>query len=174
MPPVIPVMTQRNRSWNSPIAALVVAGIGALFGFGVQAVGNAAQADSQAQATADRRSVWDGVYTATQAARGQSQYGYSCGRCHLEELQGDSSKDVPALNDERFLKYWSGHTVKELFDLTANTMPVDSPASLRAASYLDILAYILQMNQFPAGGDELDPERLDRIVIEKVPSATGR
>ncbi len=68
----------------------------------------------------------------------------------------------------------AGVQVKELFDLTANTMPVDSPASLRVASYLDILAYILQMNQFPAGGDELGPERLDRIVIEKVPSATGR
>jgi hypothetical protein len=56
-----------------------------------------------------------------------------------------------------------------LFDLTAKTMPADSPASLRASSYLDVLAYIFQMNQFPSGSDELDPERLDRIVIEKTP-----
>jgi cytochrome c5 len=170
----IPLMRERHRSRESQIAALILVGIGVLLGLDQHAVGSAAKPAAQAQQAVDRRSVWDGVYTAQQAERGQAQYGYSCGRCHQQELQGDSSRDIPPLNDEAFLKYWNGRSVKELFDLTAKTMPADSPASLRAASYLDVLAYIFQMNQFPSGGDELDPERLDRIVIEKVPSATGR
>lgn len=148
--------------WKLPVATLALAGIAA-----------AAAPIPQEQGAAGRRSVWDGVYTDEQATRGQMQYAYSCGRCHLQELQGDSSRDVPPLNDERFLKYWSGRTLKELFDLTSKTMPADGPASLRAKSYLDLLAYLLQMNKFPAGSLELDPERLDRIVFETVPSGTN-
>jgi cytochrome c5 len=162
-------MRERHRSRELHVAALILVGIGVLLGFDQHAVGSAAKALAQTQQAVDRRSVWDGVYTAQQAARGQMQYEYSCGRCHQPELQGDSSRDIPPLNDESFLKYWNGRTVKEMFDLTAKTMPVDSPASLRASSYLDVLAYIFQMNRFPSGSDELDVERLDRIVIEKRP-----
>jgi mono/diheme cytochrome c family protein len=162
-------MTERYRSRQPRAAALILVGIGVLLGFVQHAVGSAVKPAAQAPQAVDRRSVWDGVYTAQQAARGQMQYEYSCGRCHQQELQGDSSRDIPPLNDDGFLKYWNGRSVKELFDLTTKTMPADSPASLRASSYLDVLAYIFQMNQFPSGGDELDSERLDRIVIEKKP-----
>src|SRR5262245_48785478 len=126
-------MRERHRSRKLHVAGLILMGIGVLTGFEQQAVGNAAKPLAQAQQAVARRSVWDGVYTAQQAARGQMQYEYSCGRCHQPELQGDSSRDIPPLNDESFLKYWNGRSVKELFDLTAKTMPADSPASLRAS-----------------------------------------
>jgi S-disulfanyl-L-cysteine oxidoreductase SoxD len=156
-------MSQRRRRKIRIVVSFVLASA-ALVSYVHQGAANAAGGFRQQSAT-ERRSVWDGVYTAEQAARGQMQYAYSCGRCHQEELQGDSSKDVPPLNDERFRKYWNGRTLKELFDLTSKTMPADGPGSLRASSYLDLLAFLLQTNQFPAGSSDLDPERLDRIVF---------
>ena len=131
--------------------------------FDQHAAGSAAKPAAQAQ-QADRRSVWTAFTWRNRCAHKCVRY--SCGAV-TAGTQGDS-RDILPLNDEGFSSI-VGRSVKELFDLTAKTMPADSPASLRASSYLDVLAYIFQMNQFPSGSDELDPERLDRIVIEKTP-----
>src|SRR5260370_41907686 len=37
-------------------------------------------------------SVWQGVYTKEQAARGKTRYFASCGVCHGAERQGDSDR----------------------------------------------------------------------------------
>jgi len=46
-------------------------------------------------------------------------------------------------------------------------MPTDRPGQLPAQDYLDVVAYILQKNAFPAGSVELpiDPDELARISI---------
>lgn len=128
------------------------------------------------QTAAGRRSIWDGVYTDEQAARGRMQYEYSCAQCHLEELQGDSSKDVPALSGDRFLNDWNGRSVKDLIDVVSKTMPGGSPGSLRPQSYRDILAYVMQLNEFPAGTQEFpaDPGALEQILIEKRPGSKNQ
>jgi hypothetical protein len=40
---------------------------------------------------------------------------------------------------------------------------------LSQQAYVDVMSYILQLNKFPAGKEELLPDtaQLDRIVIEK-------
>ncbi|HXJ18213.1 MAG TPA: cytochrome c, partial [Candidatus Polarisedimenticolia bacterium] len=60
-------------------------------------------------------------------------------------------------------------TVGDLFDTTRNTMPMNQPDSLTAKQYVDLVAYLLQANGFPAGKDELtgDSQALKGIVIEK-------
>ena len=50
----------------------------------------------------EKYSVWDGVYSEEQAARGKVEYEYNCGTCHIHDLTGDSIKDVPALAGEDF------------------------------------------------------------------------
>ena len=126
-----------------------------------------------AQAPAVRRSVWDGVYTEAQAKRGKEAYDYSCATCHGPDLEGDPGRDVPTLYGDDFIGEWAKHTVKDLFDLARKAMPKDSPGSLRAETYIDIVTYLLQANEFPPGEQELtaDTAALDRVGIEKTPPA---
>jgi quinoprotein glucose dehydrogenase len=120
----------------------------------------------------DQRSVWEGVYTDAQARRGKESYDYSCAMCHSPTLEGDSARDIPALAGEPFLNEWNAHSLKDLFDVVSRSMPKDAPASLRAQTYADLLAYVLWVNEFPTGDRELaaDPPLLERIKIEKMPA----
>ena len=99
----------------------------------------------------------------------RSSTDYNCGNCHISDLSGDSIKDVPPLAGTDFLAEWSGKTVKELLDYMSMNMPQDSRGSLGAKTYIDIAAYILKSNQFPAGSAALgsDPDRLAKAVIER-------
>jgi hypothetical protein len=65
------------------------------------------------------------------------------------------------------------HTVKDLFD-GREGVPKDSPGSLRAETYVEIVTYLLQANEFPSGGQELttDPTVLERVGIDKTPPIT--
>jgi mono/diheme cytochrome c family protein len=112
------------------------------------------------------RSVWDGVYTAEQAKRGQAIYNAQCASCHGDTLGGGES--APALAGGEFLSNWNGLTVGDLFDRTRTSMPQSKPGSLSREVNADILAYVLSANQFPAGKTELAraTEVLKEIRIE--------
>jgi hypothetical protein len=117
-----------------------------------------------------RRSVWDGVYTADQAVRGEAGYVRECAACHKRDLYGDEY--APALIRREFYKQWGGRSVGELHRATQSTMPQDAPASLPVQVYVDIVSYVLKMNQMPAGQAELPTEQamLDRIAIHEKPA----
>lgn len=112
------------------------------------------------------RSVWDGVYTAEQAKRGQPLYVKSCGACHAADLSGGES--APPLVGGDFLANWNGLTAGELFERIRVTMPQDKPGKLSREVNVDILAYLLEANRFPAGSVELPraTEVLKQIKIE--------
>jgi mono/diheme cytochrome c family protein len=114
----------------------------------------------------ERRSVWNGVYTSEQAKRGETQYDEQCAACHQFDLQGDGL-DVPALASDEFRDEWDGKTLRQMFDLLSKSMPQQDPGSLTPAVYADILAYILQKNEFPAGSQALVPDSafLDAIAV---------
>jgi hypothetical protein len=59
--------------------------------------------------------------------------------------------------------------VNDLYERIAKTMPADSPGSLRSQTNADIVAYVFQVNRFPAGTEELkaDPEAMKAIAIGK-------
>src|SRR5437867_2241587 len=99
------------------------------------------------------RSVWDGVYTKEQAKRGQSLYNQHCASCHGETLEGIEM--APALTGGDFLDRWAGQTLGDLFERLRTTMPADKPGRLSREVNTDITAYILSINQFPAGEAEL-------------------
>jgi cytochrome c553 len=134
----------------------------------MQAVEMRAAGNITWQASPAKRSVWDGVYSDAQAKRGRDAYEYSCASCHQPDLSGDTGKDVPALIGEEFMRNWSHQTVQDLFDLMSKRMPQDAPASLRAQTYLDLVAYLLQSNEIPAGEHELPTQStlLAQIGIE--------
>src|SRR5262245_62160272 len=111
----------------------------------------AAAAEQQTAVTA-----WDGVYTTEQSRRGKAEYAQNCGGCHGEFLEG--REPAPALADQRFLAAWAGRTLQDLFQRLRATMPQDRPGGLSPQAYADILAFMLESNQFPAGSQELRPE----------------
>jgi len=111
-----------------------------------------ASAAVPAPAWCQTSSVWDGVYTDAQAARGGAKYKQMCVMCHGPVLEGNG--EAPPLVG-RFIPDWAGTTLSELFEKIQTTMPLFAPATLSSADTADILAFILQSNNFPAGGQEL-------------------
>jgi len=112
------------------------------------------------------RTVWDGVYTTDQAARGAALYSSQCASCHGTALTGGES--APPLAGADFFSNWNGLTVGDLFERIRVSMPADRPGKLSRDQDADILAYILSMNQFPSGKTELErqTEALKQIRIE--------
>jgi len=111
-------------------------------------------------------SVWEGVYTKEQAARGKTRYFTSCAVCHGALLQGDS--DSPELAGNSFIKRWGDQSVGTLFAFTSSQMPIGRPGSLGVQGYADVIAHILATNGFPDGQQELpsNGQVLDRIIIQ--------
>jgi cytochrome c5 len=109
------------------------------------------------------RTVWDSVYTDSQAARGDTLYKAQCGKCHSANLSGGD--EGPALNTAVFLSNWDGHTLADLTDRIRNSMPPENPNSIPRDQVVDILAHMLAQNHFPSGRTALtdDASRLKDI-----------
>jgi S-disulfanyl-L-cysteine oxidoreductase SoxD len=112
-------------------------------------------------------SVLGGIFTAAQAQRGRAAYQKNCATCHGGQLIARDS-DATNLSGPDFEKAWVGKTMGDRFERIRTTMPLDDAGSLGAQEYVDILAYILQFNRYPAGDRELkaEPDVLKQIVIE--------
>ena len=100
------------------------------------------------------RTVWDGVYTAEQATRGEMLYVERCARCHGDALAGMES--APALTGTAFYSNWEGETLEAFFERIRSSMPQDKPGSLTRPQNADILAYILRVGGYPSGAGALE------------------
>jgi mono/diheme cytochrome c family protein len=109
-------------------------------------------------------SVWDGVYTSSQAMRGEAAYQADCASCHGVKLEGKGG--VPPLRGRDFTWDWDFTGVDNLFETMLFTMPPrDRQGQISAAREAEILAYILKANGFPAGNRELPSDaELLRVV----------
>lgn len=122
-----------------------------------------------------QRSVWDGVYSKEQVARGRVSYQRSCGYCHMDNLGGSGGDEPgptpPGLAGRAFLRRWRAVSAAELFTTVLETMPKNRP-SLDVQTYADILSFILQANGATPGTCELsaDLETLQGIVIMDKPA----
>ena len=110
-----------------------------------------------AAAAEDPRTIVDRVYSVAQAERGEQRFKVSCSSCHPPSSFGDGT----------FAERWSGQTMAEVFDFVSNAMPENDPGGLKKEDYADVLAYILRINAYPAGYDELptDAESLKKLGI---------
>jgi mono/diheme cytochrome c family protein len=108
------------------------------------------------------KSVLDGVYTARQAARGETAYQAKCGTCHRSDLSGFSG---PPLKGDLFMDRWREFNLSVLFDLIKTTMPMNNPHGLDDRTYLDILAYVLQQNEIPSGKQDLTAEMTESTLL---------
>ena len=126
---------------------------------GALAVGMAAVvALTVATSARQAQSVWDRIYTLEQAKRGELVYRDACESCHAPDLSG--GKVVPGLVGEAFTGHWYGRTVGQLFEQVLVSMPEENPSDVSRREKVDILAFILRANAFPAGDREL-PDRIE-------------
>lgn len=108
-------------------------------------------------------SVWDGVYSATQAKRGEALYAKACASCHRANLEGHAP--TPSLAGAEFRDRWDGQTLDDLFEKMQTTMPADHPGSLSRDDNAAILAFMLRSNELPSGDKDLptDSDSLAKI-----------
>jgi mono/diheme cytochrome c family protein len=102
------------------------------------------------QAGQARQVTAGGSYSAAQANRGKTLYTDQCVACHGEMLEGVVG---PPLTGDDFLTDFGGKPVKELVDKIHGTMPQQAPGTLSEAQSIDITAYVMQVNKYPAGPD---------------------
>lgn len=100
------------------------------------------------------RSVWDGVYTETQAERGKAIYLEHCGKCHGPTLMGGGAGAGP-LQGAVFSSNWNGVPLGAMLDRVRTTMPQDKPMTLSRQQIADVLAFVFSVNKFPPGKTEL-------------------
>jgi mono/diheme cytochrome c family protein len=131
---------------------------------GLTAIGLALGA-SLAVAQTAAHNVWDGVYSADQATQGKAVFADKCATCHGADLTGGEM--APPLVGAIFMGDWTGQSVDDLFTRIHTTMPANDPGDLSNAQTSQVLAYILQVNQFPAGSTTLpnDDAALGQIAI---------
>ncbi len=108
-----------------------------------------------------------GAYTAAQATAGQAVFGQQCAICHGRHMQG---KVGPALAGQMFLSVsqFQKLTADYLYRFMSKHMPLNDPGSLTRTQYLDVLAYILEVNGYPSGPHRIvaNDAYLTRIKIE--------
>ncbi len=95
-------------------------------------------------------------FTAAQASRGERRFNQLCADCHR--------------NVEITRSWFSGRvhqTAGDLMTVMSLTMPESNPGGLSADQYADILAFLLRMNNYPDGEEELpaDPALLANVPI---------
>ena len=112
------------------------------------------------------RSVTEGVYSATQATRGQAIYKAQCAECHGNALEGTVGSPLAG---DSFLSEWSARPLAAFVDKIQKTMPFSAPGSLSRQQSADLTAYILQAGKFPAGRAELSEATLARIEFPPAP-----
>lgn len=124
----------------------------------VAAVALATAAGLSAQ---DAKSVRAGVYSAAQADRGLALYNTKCASCHAPNR----------FTDDLFYTSFADKPLWEMFDVISDTMPEDKPGSMKPDEYVDIMAYLLKLNGFPAGANDLPTgkDALSAITMEKPP-----
>lgn len=107
-----------------------------------------------------------GVYTNPQARRGEATYQANCVACH----------SAKAYTGEDFKVAWLTRSVFDIFDVIRTLMPEDNPGGLPRQDYIDIVAYMLSLNGYPAGERELPTEDdgLKAVKIDDPPPSHAR
>jgi len=109
-------------------------------------------ADATAPASTQPASAPPALFTAAQADAGKGKFLPNCSMCHGPTLAGRSG---PALKGPTFANEKAGFHVGDVFTIVAQNMPATNPGSLEKDDYVEIMAYILQENGYPAGNTAL-------------------
>lgn len=92
------------------------------------------------------------LYTTQQAETGRATFRSNCAICHGPDLEGRAG---PALKGAIFANPDANFHVGDIFKIVSENMPAPAPGSLPHEDYVNVMAYILQQNGYPAGSTAL-------------------
>jgi len=117
-----------------------------------------------AQGSVVQKTTNDGIYTKPQADGAKAQFDKVCAECHPFTVAARKKiKDIP-LGDEPFFDNWEGRALSEIVTTIVLTMPNDGSAVVSDEEAVDLVAYILQQNGFPAGSTPLAKDTASAVV----------
>ena len=93
--------------------------------------------------------IWDGIYSDSQAKKGEMVYADFCAPCHGETPTGGPM--APGLAGDDFLADVVNTTIGDLADRIRQTMPANEPGKLNPQQVADVVAFIASANKWPAG-----------------------
>ena len=128
-------------------------------------IGSAVLAFGQ-QSQHSSKTVWDGVYTSAQAERGREAYRTTCSGCHAADLSGGQG---PTLSGSVFLGHWAEDNLDALFAKMRKMPPGQD--TLPESTHLDLLAFLLESNGYPAGHSGLSATDLGAIRLTEKPGS---
>ncbi|MDB2544512.1 hypothetical protein N9X63_05520 [Woeseiaceae bacterium] len=104
----------------------------------------------------DAPSINDKIYTKKQAKTGETLYKNNCLICHNKKYF------------RPVFKTWENQSLGTFFLVMSSSMPENNPGSLVHQEYIDILAYILSLNRYSSGKEELSNsvDDLNLITIQ--------
>ena len=124
-----------------------------------------------AEPAAQAMTLADGVYSEEQAERGSAVFRSTCSDCH----------DTVEFRGSDFMFDWEGSTVGRFVRVVSETMPDDNPGSVPMEQVVAVAAYVLQLNDYPAGTTPLTTDldvlaelRFERPAREPVAAAVHR
>ncbi len=96
------------------------------------------------------------LYTDAQAASGALAYYQNCAMCHGPLLDGqEGGYSGPALKGADFADPSYDFHVSDIFNFVAKLMPAATPGSLKPDVDVEIMAFLLKQNGYPAGAQPL-------------------
>jgi mono/diheme cytochrome c family protein len=98
-----------------------------------------------------------------QVERGAEQFATHCATCHGPDLEG--SAHFPPLVGTPFQRRWVDRTLGELYTYVHEQMPLGAGGSLEAATYTDLVAYVLSRNGVTPGETAFDPENDQQLAL---------
>lgn len=104
------------------------------------------------------------VYTKAQADAGAKTFKAQCAMCHGDKLNNGGA---PKLAGPEFMKKWAAPNLDDFYYILHTTMPQTKPGSLSEKEDINIIAYILQQNNFKAGTKALAMKDLKGYNFKK-------
>ena len=112
--------------------------------------------------TTSQAGAW---YTVGQAAAGSSLYQHSCSSCHGSNLEGGAG---PALTGASWRQLFGGAKLLTPWGEIKGPMAEYAGVKFSTQQSLDILAFLLQKNGYPAGSERLtDTRQLSEVIPSK-------
>jgi len=112
-------------------------------------------ARAQSSTAQPSRSTASGVYTEEQATRGRDTYQMQCKSCHTPASHTGAT----------FASWWERKPLSELYLFVTTRMPKNEPGSLQPDEYVDLIAYLLKLNDLPSGSEPLPA---DSVALKKI------
>ena len=132
-----------------------------------------AKLDAQAPVGRGAAPPVEALFTSAQATAGKAAYERNCSRCHGANVDDGSS--APPLRGSAFLGKYGGKPAADLFRDVSTKMPKANPGSLAGSEYAQIIAYVLQQNNYATGRKEFssDATVLASVTIPAPPGGRG-